>query len=106
MELAEWRQPAAHTEHGIRHEDSALLLATCQGALDGRDVPVRNDDDPRAGQQAGVDDRRVVRAVAHHESPGAGQCRQCGQVGEVAGKEHERRRRADVRSQRLLQRHV
>ncbi|SHW05834.1 Uncharacterised protein [Mycobacteroides abscessus subsp. abscessus] len=78
-------------EHRIGDHDGALLGPADQRGLDGADVVVRGYHHPRPGQPTGVHQRRVAVGVGHDQRAGARQRRHRGDVGGIAGREHQRR---------------
>ena len=104
LEQGAHRSPlAVHREHPVGDDERARCGPRGQRGGDGVDVAVRGDDDLRAGQPAGVDERGVVVGVGHDQGAGTGQGHDGCQVGGVARGEDECGRRAAQRRDRRLQ---
>ena len=90
----------------LDHHQRPLLGPTRERGVHRADVPARHHRDPRPGQPAGVDDRRVVGRVGDHQRAGAGERGDGPEVGRVPGGEDEPVREPAERRERAVQRDV
>ena len=97
---------AVHAVDALHHHQRPLLVAGGEHRVDRGGVVVRHHRDPRPGQPAGVDERRVVRRVGDDERPGARQRRHHAEVRGVAGGEHQPGGEPAERGELALQRGV
>jgi hypothetical protein len=105
VQLGDGREAAVHGEHGVADHDGGPLATGGEGGLDGAGVTVRGDLEPdtaASGQAARVDQRGVVARVGDEQHTaavikGRGERGHGGEVGQVAGGEHQGARRVAER---------
>ena len=102
LQFAQRRAVAVHREDGVGDEELAPRRCLEQ-PLDGGEVAVREDLDPRFREPAAVDQRSVVERVGEDQILRSGEDGNDGAVGRVAAVEEHRRFGACESGQRPLQ---